>query len=108
VDAAQAALDARVATYNADRPHQSLDAAAPVTPADRFTLVPQAQRDLIELWLPPALTPAHTTQGPPAPTDTATAPGRWAGGPVEFDRAVPQTCEWPDGSSGSAPRGPGW
>jgi transposase InsO family protein len=89
VSAAQAAVDAWVATYNTDRPHQSLGGKVPVTPADRFSPVPPAQRDLIELWLPPALTPAPAAEESPAPADTATAPGRWAGGPVEFDRVVP-------------------
>jgi transposase InsO family protein len=89
VQDAQAALDAWVAGYNADRPHQSLGAKVPVTPADRFTPVPPAQRDLIELWLPPALTPAPAIEGSPAPADTATASGRWTGGPIEFDRVVP-------------------
>ena len=40
VDAAQAAIDAWVAEYNADRPHQALDGQVPVTPADRFTPSP--------------------------------------------------------------------
>jgi transposase InsO family protein len=89
---AQAALDAWVDEYNADRPHQSLDAKAPVTPADRFAAVPPAQHDLIDLWLPPVLTPASSTDGPQAataPQDAAAPPARWQGGPVEFDRVVP-------------------
>jgi transposase InsO family protein len=89
VDAAQAAVDAWVASYNADRPHQSLDAKVPVTPADRFTPQSPGQRDLIDLWLPPALTSAPAAEGSPAPADAVTAPGRWAGGPIEFDRVVP-------------------
>src|SRR5215831_5675923 len=52
VEAAQAALDAWVAEYNADRPHQALDGQVPVTPAQRFTPVPSEQRQLIDLWLP--------------------------------------------------------
>jgi hypothetical protein len=89
---AQAALDAWVDEYNADRPHQSLDARAPVTPADRFAAAPPAQHDLIDLWLPPVLTPASSTDGPQAataPQDAAAPPARWQGGPVEFDRVVP-------------------
>jgi hypothetical protein len=78
-----------VAEYNADRPHQALDGRFPVTPADRFTPVPPAQRDLVELWLPPVLTAVSSTEGSPPPTDTTAAPGRWQGGPVEFDRVVP-------------------
>jgi hypothetical protein len=89
VEGAQAALDGWVAEYNADRPHQALDGRFPVTPADRFTPVPPAQRDLVELWLPPALTAVSSTEGSPPPTDTTAAPGRWQGGPVEFDRVVP-------------------
>ena len=61
---AQAAVDAWVAHYNAERPHQALDERVPVTPADRFAPVPAAQRDLVDLWLPPALDSAGP---PPAP-----------------------------------------
>lgn len=32
----QAAVDAFVARYNTDRPHQALDQRTPVVPADRF------------------------------------------------------------------------
>jgi transposase InsO family protein len=89
-EAAQAALNAWVAEYNADRPHQALDDQVPVTPAERFTPVPPEQRQLIDLWLPPALTQAHgAPPEPSAPEQPAPAPGRWAGGPVEFDRVVP-------------------
>jgi transposase InsO family protein len=91
IETAQAAVDAWVGEYNADRPHQSLGRQAPVTPAERFTTQPSAQRELIELWLPPALATASSSDGPQQPTvpaDTA-APGRWLGGPVEFDRVVP-------------------
>src|SRR3954452_2119753 len=51
--AAQAAVDDWVREYNAQRPHQSLD--APVTPAERFQAVPDEQRELLPLWLPAAL-----------------------------------------------------
>ena len=88
VEAAQAALDCWLAEYNADRPHQALDGRLPVTPAERFTPLPPARRDLVELWPPPALTPVSSAGGSPAPEDTA-APGRWLGGPVEFGRVVP-------------------
>ena len=40
----------------AGRPHQALDGQVPVTPAERFTPVPSEQRQLIDLWLPAALT----------------------------------------------------
>jgi transposase InsO family protein len=39
--AAQAAVDAFVEQYNTERPHQALDADRPVTPAERFTPVPE-------------------------------------------------------------------
>jgi len=92
VEEAQAALDAWVAEYNADRPHQALDGQVPVTPADRFIPIPPAQRDLIDLWLPPALTPASSADNPAQPTapeGSPPAPAHWRGGPVEFDRVVP-------------------
>ena len=89
VEAAQAAVHAWVAEYNADRPHQSLDGQVPVTPAERFTPQPSAERELIDLWLPPVLTPASGTEGLPPSEDTAAAPARWPGGPIEFDRVVP-------------------
>jgi transposase InsO family protein len=88
IEAAQAAVDTWVAEYNADRPHQSLDGQLPVTPADRFTPVPPAQRELIDLWLPPALTPYPGGQGQPADTQPQ-AIIRQPGDPVEFDRVVP-------------------
>ena len=56
---AQAAVDAWVGHYNADRPHQALDEKVPVTPADRFTPAPQQDRDLVNLWLPATLEAAH-------------------------------------------------
>jgi hypothetical protein len=58
VEAAQAAVDEWVEHYNSDRPHQSLDDKLPVTPAQRFRPVPETDRALINLWLPPALQPA--------------------------------------------------
>jgi transposase InsO family protein len=90
VDEAQAAVDTWVGHYNTDRPHQALDEKVPVTPAERFSLVPAAQRELISLWLPPAL---DSVPGPgPAPAMSPPPPARPAqrnGGPVEFDRVVP-------------------
>jgi transposase len=88
---ARAALDAWVAEYNADRPHQALDGRSPVTPADRFTPVPPAQKELIDVWLPPALTLASSTGSPaqPAGPGSPSPAGCWPGGPVEFDRVVP-------------------
>jgi transposase InsO family protein len=88
--AAQAALDDWVREYNAQRPHQALDRAAPVTPAQRFQSSPK-ERELLELWLPGSLSSV------PAPASTPTAERARdagaaevsAGGPVEFDRVVP-------------------
>jgi hypothetical protein len=93
---AQTAVDAWVAHYNCDRPHQGLDVTVPVTPADRFQPVPAEQRTAIELWLPPALTsvavPILPATGPPRadvePVEVRPA-AVWSGGPIEFDRVVP-------------------
>jgi transposase InsO family protein len=102
VEEAQGAVDAWVAEYNADRPHQGLDDKLPVTPAERFK--PEADRDraLLDLWLPPTLvrTPKVTTatvaDADAEAVDEAesvrgvlAAPAAWTGGPVEFDRVVP-------------------
>jgi transposase InsO family protein len=90
--AAQAAIDDWVREYNADRPHQSLELSAPVTPAERFRPAPDEQRELLGLWLPGSLAAV------PQPQTTATAEravdagadGQVIdGGPVEFDRVVP-------------------
>src|SRR5262249_38900430 len=98
VPQAQAAVDAWVAGYNTDRPHQALDEKVPVTPAERFTPVPAQQRDLISLWLPATLEGAPAAGPEPAqshPASTVHAasplarPAKWDGGPVEFDRVVP-------------------
>jgi transposase InsO family protein len=84
---AQAAVDAWVGHYNADRPHQALDEKVPVTPADRFAPVPAAERELVSLWLPANLDTV-TASGGAEPDVPAPPPGR-PGGPVEFDRVVP-------------------
>jgi transposase InsO family protein len=88
---AQAALDDWVREYNAQRPHQALDRAAPGPPAQRFQPADEEQRQLLGLWLPGSLSSV------PAPASTPTAErardagaaGLTAGGPVEFDRVVP-------------------
>lgn len=95
VQEAQAAVDAWVQYYNADRPHQALDEKVPVTPAERFSPVPQQQRDLVSLWVPATLAsdsaPEHAgpqiagVRSSPVPAPRA----QWNGGPVEFDRVVP-------------------
>jgi transposase InsO family protein len=100
VDEAQAAVDIYIAGYNTDRPHQALDEKVPVTPAERFSAVPAAQRELISLWLPPTLESAPAPRpapAPPRPASTAgtmsppltARPAQHNGGPVEFDRVVP-------------------
>jgi transposase InsO family protein len=108
IEDAQAAVDRWAAEYNTDRPHQALDDRLPVTPADRFAPVPEDQRALVELWLPPTLEPAAdpapsttpgTAAGPVAAEIPPVLPVReaWAGGAVEFDRVVP-----PSGNLGFA------
>jgi transposase InsO family protein len=91
--AAQAAIDRFVTQYNTDRPHQALDAALPVTPAERFSPVPDEQRNLVELWLPPVLAATTTRSAEEEPAESAeggvAVPLAWAGGPVELDRIVP-------------------
>jgi transposase InsO family protein len=91
--AAQAAIDRFVTQYNTDRPHQALDAAVPVTPAERFSPVPDEQRNLVELWLPPVLASTTTRSAEEEQAESAeggvAVPVRWAGGPVELDRIVP-------------------
>jgi len=54
---AQAVVDAFRLEYNTRRPHQSLDMA---NPASRFRPVPDEERALLPLWLPPQLRPAES------------------------------------------------
>ena len=112
VEAAQAAIDGFVDHYNTERPHQALDDEAPVSPADRFATAPAEQRQLLELWVPPTLSPVTDAEtgdiaDAARPTDNETGDadlgkvgssaalspgsvlGSWSGGPVEFDRVVP-------------------
>lgn len=91
LELAQAAVDGFVDQYNCDRPHQALDPVRPVSPAERFTPIPEEQRDLVPLWVPPTLVPAlkNADEQAESAAETATPPGRWAGGPVELDRVVP-------------------
>ena len=97
---AQGAVDTWVGHYNADRPHQALDEKVPVTPAEWFAPVPAAQRELIELWLPPALgsppgagpEPAEQRPASTMPMTSSSLPATPVignGGPVEFGRVVP-------------------
>jgi transposase InsO family protein len=88
---AQAALDDWVREYNAARPHQALDTAAPVTPAERFQPAGDEQHELLPLWLPGALA---TVPEPQATTTAERALDAGAGpvaegGPVEFERVIP-------------------
>jgi transposase InsO family protein len=90
--ATQAAVDAWVADYNIDRPHQAIDDKQPVTPTDRFRPVPDEQRQVVELWLPPTLVPVPPaeTASVGSPVEKATAAADpWLGGPVELDLMVP-------------------
>ncbi|WP_408996273.1 IS481 family transposase [Streptomyces scabiei] len=97
IQAAQTALDAWVQEYNCLRPHQALDMQSP---GDRFTPVPQDERDVLGLRVPGvlALVPQQrTSSGVPDPVETASAPASLPevvvpvepGGPVEFERVVP-------------------
>jgi transposase InsO family protein len=91
--AAQAAVDGFVTQYNTDRPHQALDPVVPVTPAERFSPVPDEQRNLLELWLPPVLASTTTKSAEEDQAESAddgvAVPVPWAGGPIELDRTVP-------------------
>jgi hypothetical protein len=88
---AQTAVDAWVADYNLDRPHQALDDQQPVTPADRFRPVPDEQRQLVELWLPPILETVPAAEAPVVSGSDQASPiaAGWSGGPVELDQVVP-------------------
>lgn len=80
---AQAAVDAWVAHYNAERPHQGLDEKNPVVPADRFA--PASNPEGVELWVPPSLAVAGAQ--PPAAAEPVAERG--PGAAVELDRPVP-------------------
>jgi hypothetical protein len=85
---AQAALDDWVREYNASRPHQALDVAAPVTPAERFQPVPAEQRQLLAIWLPGALAPVCEPAGVTDRRVRRRRRGRRRRA-VELDRVVP-------------------
>jgi transposase InsO family protein len=89
LDQAQAALDVFVADYNGERPHQALDLKQPVSPRQRFTPTPQAERALVELWVPPTLTPVLTAGHVDDTAGEALAAGEYQGGPIEFDKVIP-------------------
>jgi hypothetical protein len=94
VQAAQVAVDAWVADYNAERPHQGLDERVPVVPADRFAPAdPAGLPGGLELWLPPALevtTPASAAAEPAViepVVATSRVPGSAAA--IEVELVVP-------------------
>jgi len=107
VEQAQAAVDAWVRQYNHDRPHQGLNEAVPVTPAQRFTPTGQPERELLPLWLPPTIEPTSAVAAsavtpaaaavevlPPAAAPEPASVQAWTGGwpgAVEFDRVVPSS-----------------
>jgi transposase InsO family protein len=89
---AQAALDDWVREYNAERPHQSLETRAPVTPAERFQAAGDEQREFLPLWLPGTL--AAVPEPPRTPTveravNAGATPEALETAAVEFDRVVP-------------------
>jgi hypothetical protein len=95
IGAAQAALDAWVEEYNSVRPHQALDMQSP---AERFTPVPEQERDVLGLRVPGVLVLVPPQRTAPAEPDPAVAAEPEAvpaavpverGGPVEFERVVP-------------------
>jgi transposase InsO family protein len=103
LEAAQAALDAWVQEYNCMRPHQALDMQSP---ADRFTPVPEQERDVLGLrvpgmlaLVPPQRTPPKDPEPAPEPVEVPPVPAVLPGpaqavpvepgGPVEFERVVP-------------------
>jgi transposase InsO family protein len=98
IEDAQAALDRWVDEYNSMRPHQALDMQSP---ADRFTPVPDEERDMLGLRVPGMLAvvpPQRTPPAEPEPVvEAPVSPGLpelapvpvEAGGPVEFERVVP-------------------
>ncbi|MDX3137098.1 IS481 family transposase [Streptomyces europaeiscabiei] len=97
---AQAALDEWVQEYNSVRPHQALDMQSP---GDRFTPVPEQERDVLGLKIPGVLALVPQQRTPPAepdPADVSPVPAGLPepvraevavepGGPVEFERVVP-------------------
>jgi hypothetical protein len=89
LDDVQRSLDAWVTDdYNTRRPHQPLDMA---TPAERFTPVPDTERQALPLRLPAALSAAPSPPPePPKPERVLPLPPLAPTlGAVEFDRVVP-------------------
>jgi transposase InsO family protein len=89
IEDVQATLDGWVAgDYNTRRPHQSLDMASP---ADRFTPVPDEERQALPLRLPAALVVTQAPPPePPKPERVLPLPPLVpSSGAVEVDRVVP-------------------
>jgi transposase InsO family protein len=63
IEAAQAALDRWVQEYNSMRPHQALGMQSP---GDRFTPVPEEERDVLGLKIPGVLALVPQQRTPPA------------------------------------------
>ncbi|MFF8100871.1 integrase core domain-containing protein [Streptomyces sp. NPDC016640] len=100
IEEAQRTLDRWVEEYNSMRPHQALDLQFP---ADRFTPVPEQERDMLGLRVPGMLalvSPQRTPPAKPEPAELSSVSAglpkpvpavvhRAPGGPVEFERVVP-------------------
>jgi transposase InsO family protein len=80
----QAALDAWVAYYNTERPHQALGMRPPI---DRFRLAAPQLDPAVEAVLEPALVPAERPVVEPAPKIRAAAGGAALGRPARADLA---------------------
>ncbi len=113
VAAAQAVLDAWVAEYNTDRPHQSLDGRSPVT---QLSGSPRCH-PLSGTWSSCGCQPRSPRSAAPMtyrsprhlrghrPLQPAGKAGRWS----STESCLPRgTYGWPVSSSGSAPPGPAW
>jgi transposase InsO family protein len=85
IEAAQAAVDAWRHEYNHDRPHQSLDMAAP---ASRFRLRSPEADDGLGLWAPADLEPVASAAAAPDRAAMAAEPAGWPDA-VEVDCVVP-------------------
>ncbi|MFJ6565768.1 integrase core domain-containing protein, partial [Streptomyces sp. NPDC091412] len=86
IEAAQSALDAWVREYNSVRPHQALDMQSP---ADRFTPVPEQERDVLGLKIPGVLALVPQQRTPPAEPDPVEVSPVPAGLPELVPAAVP-------------------
>ena len=84
LEAAQAAVDAWVGEYNAERPHQGLDEKVPVVPADRFEpAAPAARSGAVGAALAEHRRHHGGTGAGPRPERSE------PGDPVEVDKVVP-------------------